>query len=167
MSIKEANTDHQNEPMQEFILSKEITLLYRRGRVFIDGAINEQELGGGLYSIIFFLKNNNGSSQEEISKNMEIEKTTLTRGLGRLEEQGYIARKVDEKDRRVNRVFLTEKGFDALPKLHEYSNQWQEVLTEGFTSAERAELERLIKKMSENAQNYRNNRCKKGGIHDK
>ena len=98
---------------------------------------------------------------------MEIEKTALTRGLGSLEEQGYIARKVDEKDRRVNRVFLTEKGFNAIPKLNEYSSQWQEVLMNGFTSTEKEELERLVKKMSENAQTFRNSMCKKGGIHDK
>lgn len=155
----------QKEP--EFNLSKEISILFRRGRVFMDNAIGDHYLGSGLFAIIFFLNNNNGASQDEISKKMEIEKTTITRGLARLEEEGLILRKVDEKDRRVNRVFLTEKGLETIPKLEVYSGQWKDVLMDGFTSAEKEELERLMKKMSENAQQFSNSRCKKGGIHDK
>lgn len=150
-----------------FQLTKELSVLYKRGRAFMDSMILKHELGSGHYTLIFYLSHNNGSSQDDISRNMEIDKTTVARGLARLEEQGYIERKVDEKDRRVNRVFLTQKASELIPMLMQYSNQWQEILVSDFSESERELLEQFITRMNTNAQSYRNQMCKKGGQHDK
>ena len=48
-------------------------------------------------------------TQSELADLMEIEKPTVGRLLDRLEEKEWVERRQDELDRRVNRLFLTDK----------------------------------------------------------
>ena len=50
-----------------------------------------------------------GVTQSELADLMELEKPTLGRLLDRLEEKEWVERRADELDRRVNRLFLTDK----------------------------------------------------------
>ncbi len=56
------------------------------------------------------LKRRPGASQSELADMMEIEKAPAGRILDRMEEKGWIERRADPVDRRVNRIYLTELG---------------------------------------------------------
>ena len=56
------------------------------------------------------LKRRPGASQSELADMMEIEKAPAGKIVDRLEERGWIERRPDPVDRRVNRIFLTERG---------------------------------------------------------
>ena len=58
-----------------------------------------------------------GVTQSELADLMELEKLTLGRLLDRLEEKEWVERRADELDRRVNRLFLTDKVHDELRAL--------------------------------------------------
>jgi DNA-binding MarR family transcriptional regulator len=51
-----------------------------------------------------------GMSQSELAEMMEIEKAPAGRIVDRLEEKGWIERRAEPSDRRVNRIYLTEQG---------------------------------------------------------
>lgn len=51
-----------------------------------------------------------GASQSELADMMEIEKAPAGRLIDRLEEKGWIERRPDRADRRVNRIYLTDRG---------------------------------------------------------
>jgi DNA-binding MarR family transcriptional regulator len=51
-----------------------------------------------------------GASQSELADMMEIEKAPAGKIVDRLEERGWVERRADPVDRRVNRIFLTESG---------------------------------------------------------
>lgn len=53
-----------------------------------------------------------------IAKRSMITQGTLTTNIKRLEKQGYVQRVKDDKDGRVTRLVLTEKGQDVL-KIHD------------------------------------------------
>jgi len=56
------------------------------------------------------LKRRPGASQSELADMMEIEKAPAGKIVDRLEERGWVERRPDPVDRRVNRIFLTELG---------------------------------------------------------
>jgi DNA-binding MarR family transcriptional regulator len=56
------------------------------------------------------LKRRPGASQSELADMMEIERAPAGKIVDRLEERGWIVRRPDPGDRRVNRIFLTEHG---------------------------------------------------------
>ncbi len=47
-----------------------------------------------------------------------VSKSTLTSNITNLEKKGYVVRFKDEKDKRINRVTLTDKAYDIL-KVHD------------------------------------------------
>lgn len=51
-----------------------------------------------------------GASQSELADMMEIEKAPAGKIVDRLEERGWVERRPDPVDRRINRIFLTELG---------------------------------------------------------
>lgn len=51
-----------------------------------------------------------GASQSELADMMEIEKAPAGKIVDRLEERGWVERRPDPVDRRINRIFLTDRG---------------------------------------------------------
>jgi len=56
------------------------------------------------------LKRRPGASQSELADMMEIDKAPAGKIVDRLEERGWIVRRADPVDRRINRIFLTDRG---------------------------------------------------------
>jgi MarR family transcriptional regulator, transcriptional regulator for hemolysin len=59
-----------------------------------------------------------GASQRELADLMRIEAPTLVRHLDKLEEQGLVERRRDERDRRVIRVVPTSAGRARFEEFH-------------------------------------------------
>jgi DNA-binding MarR family transcriptional regulator len=58
-----------------------------------------------------------GASQSELADMMEIEKAPAGKIVDRLQERGWVERRADPVDRRINRIFLTKRGqrvFDVI-----------------------------------------------------
>lgn len=51
-----------------------------------------------------------GISQSELAEALEVEKATAGRLIDKLAEYGWLERRQDENDRRVNRIYLTRLG---------------------------------------------------------
>ncbi len=56
------------------------------------------------------LKRKPGASQSELADMMEIERAPAGKIVDRLQERGWLERRPDPDDRRINRIFLTELG---------------------------------------------------------
>ncbi|MDZ4750055.1 MAG: MarR family transcriptional regulator [Flavobacteriales bacterium] len=72
----------------------------------------EASKNGGTMSIGYVLLNidKEGTPSTQLGPRMGMEPTSLSRVLNTMEDQKLIVRRVDNKDRRVSRVFLTKKG---------------------------------------------------------
>ncbi len=60
-----------------------------------------------------------GSSQDGLALSRGFDKTMIAKSVVRLEEEGFIRRVTDENDRRVKRLYLTEKSRNLRPKMKE------------------------------------------------
>lgn len=56
----------------------------------------------------------NGLKASDIGQRLTLDNATISGVLNRLMDQGWITRKSDEKDRRVQRIFLTSQADDTL-----------------------------------------------------
>jgi MarR family transcriptional regulator for hemolysin len=66
-----------------------------------------------------------GMTQVRLANLMEVEPITLSRYLDRMEANGWLERRNDPQDRRVKRLFLTEK---AMPELEAIKKLRDEVV---------------------------------------
>lgn len=60
--------------------------------------------------MLFVLNNKQGLTQKEIAALLKLKPSTITVMLKRMEKADLIMRKQDDKDQRILRVYLTEKG---------------------------------------------------------
>ena len=55
-----------------------------------------------------------GIAMSELAKKLGLDSSTLTRNISNLEKHNYISRKVSNRDRRVQLIFLTKIGINAV-----------------------------------------------------
>lgn len=90
------------------------------------------------------LKRRPGASQSELADMMEIEKAPAGRIFDRMEEKGWIERRADPVDRRVNRIYLTELGEQVHSVIMPISLATVHDALAELPRQDRAELARLL-----------------------
>ena len=78
----------------------------------------------------------------------------MARQAAALEEGGFIERRPCEHDKRIMRLFPTEKTLQLLPTINDIMENWQERLTQDLTRDEQALLEIMLLKLRRRASSY-------------
>lgn len=92
-----------------------------------------------------------GISQDQLAKNMLVDKSNVARQAAALEESGFITRTPSAADKRVLQLYPTEKALALLPRIREVVDQWDGILSQGMTAEELETATRLLEKMRRNA----------------
>ncbi len=103
------------------------------------------------HSFVLAICKTPGSSQEQLARELCLNKSTVTRTLAHLEEQGYIKREQSPEDKRQLAVFPTERLLDALPEIRDVSREWHERISEGIPEEELAVFHSVLSKMEKRA----------------
>ena len=96
--------------------------------------------------LIIHLSKKEGCTQKELADMMQIKPSTLNVMIRRMEKNGYIEKKQDEKDSRKSRIYFTGKGKNISNDCYQRFLTIQKTLQEYFTKEEQKELERLLNK---------------------
>lgn len=138
-------------------ISRWFSVFHRLYLSFVYEGLKEYNIGSGQIMFLLELYYCDGISQEELSSYLSIDGANTTRAIKKLEEEGYVIRKQDEKDRRVKRIYLTDKAMDIKPKVLGLINEWENTLLENLTRVEKEVLGELLKKIGH--AKVDNNRC--------
>ena len=119
---------------------------------------NMEEMGvpSSFKNILFELHHANGASQLDIAKRLRLKPPTVSLTIKKMEEEGYVYRKIGENDKRVFNVFLTEKGAEFHIKNHERIDNLDRVVMEGISDNDKDTVLKILIKM-------RNNLCEATG----
>lgn len=135
-----------SEDSLHVILMKIMRLHYLRTQALLDNT--------GIYPgqppLLFALFNKDGKSQKELADTLKVKPATINVTIKRLEKTGFILRRIDEKDQRVTRIFLTEKGKNICNELLKINKQIEEECFYSFTVEEKVLLRRLLIQVREN-----------------
>lgn len=137
-------------------LNKMIGIIERCAMDYKNQRLQELCLSSCNYVYIISICKNPGISQEELVKKIFVNKSNVTRNLKSLESNGYIYKEVDTKDKRINKIYPTEKAINVLPKLREVLREWKGVLLSDLSEEEQEVLEALLEKLVNNAVGYFN-----------
>lgn len=92
-----------------------------------------------------------GISQEQLTQILRINKSNVARQVAAMEEDGYIERRCCGKDKRVLRLYPTEKAQALLPGILEVMDHWEDCLVEELTEKQREVLEQMLLQIRDNA----------------
>lgn len=127
-------------------IARYISEIQRMGNTFFLKELSCLGLGYGQFNFLMELYKKDGVRQEDLSMNLRIDKGTTARAVKKLEEEGFIIRIHDHKDKRAYRLFLTEKAIEHRNDIFKAAKSWEENLTKNLTIEEKETILNLLKK---------------------
>jgi MarR family transcriptional regulator, transcriptional regulator for hemolysin len=94
-----------------------------------------------------------GMKQTELAEQMEMQPITLTRLIDRLCDNGWIERRSDDSDRRVNRLYLRKAGRALLGKMNGLKSEITATALEGISPSDAQRLLTQLEAVKENVRN--------------
>lgn len=136
-------------------LTKVNNCLYRYTQSYTDEALAKFQLSSGTYPFILRLDCNEGISQNQLSKELNVDKAMSARSIKRLIELGYIMKEENEEDSRAYRLFLTDKAKSIIPDIRNEINKWIDLITEDISEIEKEQVVNLLERILNNARKYK------------
>ena len=130
---------------------KNISIIERCNLLFRNEAFKKFDLSGYQYSYLIEICRNPGISQEQLTKNMHIDKSNVARGLTSLAEKEYILRQSNPSDNRYILLYPTEKATNIYTELREIIKRERAFLMEDFSAQEEEQLVALLEKLKDRA----------------
>ena len=120
-------------------------------------AIFAARIGGDVtptqWAVLAKIERFEGMKQTELAEQMEMQPITLTRLIDRLCENGWIERRSDDTDRRVNRLYLRKAARPLLVKLSGLRSELTETALKGIGPVD---AQRLLTQLATVKENVRN-----------
>lgn len=113
-------------------IGRMITLLARRSVISIGNALKKYDLSASEQPFFMALQRYEGLTQEELTALVCVDKAVTARAVSSMEKKGYLVRMQDEKDRRQNRIYPTDKARQIGPKVKEELLRFNKQLTKGL-----------------------------------
>lgn len=95
----------------------------RMMRTVFDRRVRRLGLTRAQWLVLTRLHRRPGASQSELAEMLEVEKATAGRMIDRLERNGWVERRADATDRRMNRLYLTAEAKRVQVSLRAISEQ--------------------------------------------
>ncbi len=89
-----------------------------------------------------------GLTAAEVTERTAMDKVQVSRAVARLKQTVRIEQRAVEGDRRARHLFLTEQGHEVYAEIVPMARDYERRVTQDFSTAERAQLERLLDKLS-------------------
>lgn len=130
---------------------KMLNNISRSQAVYRYSKISAKDLQTSHYAFVLAICREPGRSQEELARELCLNKSTVARNLNCLEEKGYISRNPLPNDKRQFAVYPTEKMLGVLPEIKKVSIEWITLLSEGIPQDELAIFNSVLERMQTRA----------------
>ena len=108
------------------------------------------DMHSGQAGMLWALRKQNGQSQKEIAEKLGVKPPSITVMLRKLEQGDYIVRKQDEKDQRITRLYITQKGIEAAEYMDGILKKLEKEIFANMSEEEIMLLRRLFMQMKDN-----------------
>ena len=131
--------------------SRNIHVLNRCASIYRAEHLTNNDLGRKHHRYLFSVCRYPGISQEQLARQIYINKSSVTRQLADLESRGYVERRQSEEDKRVMLVYPTEKAYEILPTLTSLTEEWEETVTAALSPEEKELFLNMLKRVTKKA----------------
>ena len=110
----------------------------------------EYDLTKGQYLYLVRICENPGIIQEKLAEMIKVDRTTAARAIKKLEMNGFIEKKDDEHNKKIKKLFPTEKGLNVYPFIKRENDYSNSVALEGFSEKEVDTILTLLQRVRKN-----------------
>ena len=130
---------------------KMLNNISRSQAIYRSSKISASDMQSSHYAYALAICRAPGRSQEELARELCVNKSTVARNLNQLEERGYIIREALINDKRQFAVFPTDKMTTLLPEIRTASREWIDLLSENIPQDELDIFNSVLSRMQEKA----------------
>ncbi len=131
-------------------LGYQLGLLNRLYDRCLQDALKEFGVAPGQFAPLVMLFEEDGLTQAELCRRINVEQPTMANTLDRMERDGLIRRKADTDDRRRSHVFLTPRAKDIQAQVMEAARAVSNRTVARMSAGEQDDMFRLVARMVEN-----------------
>ena len=134
--------------------TRNINLISRCAHAYRSDSLEGSGLGASHYFYVLQICAAPGISQEQLAKNLYINKSSVTRASAALEENGFVERRTAEEDKRIIRVYPTARAEEILPEVRKSAHAWNQFLLSDLEEEERQRFLETLDRVTLKAQSY-------------
>lgn len=108
--------------------------------------------------VLVHLVRENGLRQWDLAQRLEVATVTTSKLIDRLEERGFVERRIDPEDRRSNRVFATSKARSLVKIMTQTVSEVDTIANAGVAPEELETTMRVLRLMRQNLRTVISNR---------
>ena len=127
--------------------------LQRLIRAYADREAGRFGITRAQWAVLAKVERSEGMKQTELAELLEMQPITLTRLIDKLCDAGWIERRSDAADRRVNRLYLRKAGRALLGKMSGLKSELTATALEGINPADAHRLLTHLEQIKENVRN--------------
>jgi MarR family transcriptional regulator for hemolysin len=91
-----------------------------------------------------------GMIQSDLARLLDVGKVSIGGLIDRLEASGLVERRADPVDRRIKRVFITDRGYDVIDKMRSVGRELNVVILKGIPLDQVHVAEEVMHRMKDN-----------------
>ncbi|GEK90169.1 DNA-binding transcriptional regulator, MarR family [Alkalibacterium putridalgicola] len=110
----------------------------------------ELALTRGQYLYLVRIDENPGIIPDRLADLVKVDRTTASRAINKLVKQDFIEKNPDPDNRKIKRLFPTDKGKEAADYIRRENRHSNGVALEGLTQEEKKNLSVLLEKVKNN-----------------
>ncbi|MFJ9290650.1 MarR family winged helix-turn-helix transcriptional regulator [Bacillus halotolerans] len=112
----------------------------------------EYNLTKGQYLYLVRICENPGIIQEKLAEMIKVDRTTAARAIKKLEINGFIEKMDDKHNKKIKKLFPTEKGKGVFPVIKRENDHSNSVALAGFSEKEAETIFHLLQRMRKNVE---------------
>ena len=110
----------------------------------------EYDLTRGQYLYLVRICESPGIIQEKVAEMIKVDRTTAARSIKKLEMNGFVVKKEDEHNKKIKKLFPTEKGERVFPFIKRENDHSNAVALDGLSEEEIETLFDLLQRVRKN-----------------
>lgn len=142
-----------NKKCEEIVMKeilREIGMIARALDSISNIEFKEIDLTKGQYLYLVRIGENPGIIQEKLAEMIKVDRTTAARAIKQLEVHGFIEKKDDEHNKKIKKLFPTEKGKQVFPFIKRENDHSNRVALAGLSESEAETLFHLLERVRKN-----------------
>lgn len=114
-----------------------MSVIQRNYYRYLDMRLEEFQIGAGQQFFLTYIYENDGITMFDLAKGGRFDKGTVTKGIQKLLEQGYVSVEIDERDKRVRHLHATSRAKPVIEKIYQIRKDWKAFLTKDMSEDEK------------------------------
>jgi len=135
---------HYHDQHHHRSLGRKFGIIARNIQIIVRETLRDSSIGSGQFMFLHRIFLNDGISQQELSRILDVDKATCARAVFKLARAGYVRRKPDGEDHRLHHLHLTDEGIEIMPRIKRTMQMVTDICASGLSGEEQDELLRLL-----------------------